>query len=201
MSSAPHYEPISVADYLCGEQDARRKHEYVEGIVYAMAGATNAHNRIATNGTGTLHAQLRGKKCQVFNSDTKVRVRLARGTRFYYPDASVVCRLNPPTDTFQDAPVVIIEVLSESTRRADEYEKREAYLSMDALCVYILAEQSTAAAVVHRRADSGFVRETYVGLDAVIPLPEIECELALAELYENVDFPPPVADDDEYDAN
>lgn len=196
MSTVPHYEPISIAAYLSGEQTAKRKHEYVEGVVYAMVGATNAHNRIATNGTVILGGQLRGKPCQVFNSDTKIRLRLARGTRFYYPDASVVCRLNPQSDTFQDAPVVIVEVISESTRRTDEYEKREAYLSIDALCVYVLAEQATAAAVVHRRTDSGFARETYVGHEAVIPLPEIDCELPLADLYENVEFPPPRSDDE-----
>lgn len=197
MSTVPHYEPISIATYLSGEQADKRKHEYVEGVVYAMVGATNAHNRIATNATVALGGQLRGKPCQVFNSDTKIRVRLARGTRFYYPDASVACRLNPQSDTFQDAPVVILEVISESTRRTDEYEKREAYLSIDSLCVYILAEQVTAAAVVYRRTDSGFARETYVGHEAAIPLPEIECDLRLADLYENVEFPPPAADDDE----
>lgn len=199
MSTVRQSDPISIAAYLSGEETATRKHEYVEGVVYAMVGATNAHNRIATNGTGALHAQLRGKPCQVFNSDTKVRVRLARGTRFYYPDASVVCRLNPQNDTFQDAPVVIIEVVSESTRRTDENEKREAYLSIDSLCVYILVEQATAGVVVYRRTDSGFERETYVGHDAVLPLPEIDCELRLADLYENVEFPPPRSDDDESD--
>jgi len=197
MSTVPHHEPISVADYLDGEQTAKRKHEYVEGVVYAMVGATNAHNRIATNGTGALYAQLRGKPCQVFNADTKICVRLARGTRFYYPDALVVCRLNPPSDTFQEAPVVILEVISESTRRTDEYEKREAYLLIGTLCAYILAEQATAAAVVYRRTDSGFARETYGGLDAVIPLPEIGCELPLADLYDGVEFPPPRSDEDE----
>jgi Uma2 family endonuclease len=197
MSTAPHCQPIAVSDYLRGEATARHKHEYVEGVVYAMVGATNAHNRIATNGTVVLGGQLRGKPCQVFNSDTKIRVRLARGTRFYYPDVSVVCQLNPPGDTFQDAPVVIIEVISESTRRTDEYEKREAYLSIGTLCVYILVEQSDAVAVVHRRADSGFARETYLGDHSVIPLPEVECELRLAELYENVVFPPPTSDDEE----
>jgi Uma2 family endonuclease len=198
MSTVPHHQPISVDDYLSGEQMAERKHEYVEGVVYAMAGATNTHNRIATNATGVLHSHLRGKPCQVFNSDAKVRVRLARGTRFYYPDTMVACRLNPTTDTFQDAPVVIVEIISESTRRTDENEKREAYLSIDSLCVYVLVEQASATAIVHRRTDSGFTLETHLGPDATISLPEIECSLALSELYEDVDFPPPPSDGDEY---
>lgn len=196
MSTARLLQPISVAEYLSGEQNAVQKHEYVEGVIYAMVGATNAHNRIATNGTGSLHAQLRGKSCQVFNSDTKIRVRQTRGTRFYYPDLSVVCRVNPAGDTFQDEPVVIVEVISESTRRTDEYEKRESYLTINSLHVYIRVEQTSAAVVVDRRADSGFEREVYVGLDAVIPLPEIQCDLALADLYENVEFLPLEADEE-----
>jgi len=196
MSTARQLQPISVADYLSGEQNAVHKHEYVEGVIYAMVGATNTHNRIATNGTGSLHAQLRGKSCQVFNSDTKIRVRQTRGTRFYYPDLSVVCRVNPAGDTFQDEPVVIVEVMSESTRRTDEYEKRESYLSINSVRVYIRVEQSSAAAVVDRRVDSGFEREVYIGQDAVIPLPEIQCDLALTDLYENVEFLPLEADDE-----
>ncbi len=198
MSTAPLYQAISVRDYLRVEETARRKHEYVEGAVYAMVGATNVHNRVATNATGVLHSQLRGKRCEVFNSDTKVRVRLPRGTRFYYPDVSVVCQPNPPGDTFHDAPAVIVEVISPSTRRTDENEKREAYLSIDALSAYILVETSDVAALVYRRGDSGFQRETYFGLDAVIPLPEVGCELRLADLYDKVEFPPPV-DDEEAD--
>ena len=126
MSSVPRFQPISVRDYLDGESKAKRKHEYIEGFVYSMAGATNLHNRIATNATGSLYSLLRGNRCQVFNSDTKVRVRFSRGTRFYYPDASVVCQPNPAGDPFHDAPIVIVEIISESTRRTDEYEKREA---------------------------------------------------------------------------
>jgi len=133
----------------------------------------------------------------VFNSDTKVRVRLARGTRFYYPDAMVVCQLNPGTDTFQDAPLVIVEVLSESTRRTDENEKRDAYLSINSLRVYVRVEQSTALVSVDRRTDDGFGREYYQGLDAIIPIPEIECELHVGELYESVEFVPETSADDE----
>ncbi len=195
MSSAPHTARISIHDYLAGEQSAKRKHEYVDGIVYAMVGAANSHNRIATNATISLGEQLRGQPCQVFNSDTKIRVRQSRGTCFYYPGMSVSCRPNPPNDTFQDAPIVIVEVLSDSTRRVDEREKMEAYLAIDSLCVYILIEQSTAAAQLYRRLDSGFAREAYTGLESVIPLPEIACRLSLVEVYDQVDFPPPEIDD------
>lgn len=186
MSTALRFRPISVDEYLDGESRAQRKQEYVDGALYAMVGATNDHNRVATNVTGLLHAQLRGGRCEVFNADAKVRVRLPSGTRFYYPDASVVCQPNQPGDTFHDAPVVIIEMLSESTRRTDEHEKREAYAAIDSLLVYVLLEQDTAAAVVYRRGDAGFAREVFVGPEAVIPLAEVGCELRLADVYANV---------------
>ena len=197
MSTASQFQPILVRDYLDGERQAKRKHEYVNGVVYAMAGGTVQHSRIASNATGVLFTQLRGQRCQVFNSDMKIRVRQSSGTRFYYPDVSVVCQPNKANDSFQDAPVVIVEVISESTRRTDEYEKREAYLTIDSLGTYILVEQTSASALVYRRADSGFDREVYTGLDAIIPLPEIQCKLSLGEIYQNVEFVPIVSDDDE----
>lgn len=187
MSTANQLSPISVADYLSGESEACHRHEYVEGVVYAMVGGTNIQNTIATNAIVSLGSQLRARPCRVFNSDTKVRIRSTRGVRFYYPDAMVVCEFNAPTDTFQDSPVVIVEVLSRSTRRTDENEKRDAYLSIDSLRVYVLVEQSCMAAVVLRRTDFGFNRELYQGSDAVIELSEIGCRLMLRDLYEDAE--------------
>src|SRR5687768_12516168 len=120
MTAAEKLDLVSVEDYLAGELNSTVKHEYLGGMVYAKAGARNAHNVIATNVVGVLHAGLRGKKCRPFNSDTKIRVHLPTQWRFYYPDASVLCRPNPAGDTFQDEPAVIVEVLSEATRRIDE---------------------------------------------------------------------------------
>jgi Uma2 family endonuclease len=124
MTAAEKLDLVSVEDYLAGELNSTVKHEYLGGMVYAMAGARNAHNVIATNIVGVLHAGLRGKKSRPFNSDTKIRVRLPTQWRFYYPDASVVCRPNPAGDSFQDEPAVIVEVLSEATRRIDEGEMK-----------------------------------------------------------------------------
>lgn len=195
MSTAFRFQPISVHEYLLGEQTAQHKHEYVHGVVYAMAGGSVQHSRIASNATVSLGMQLRGQRFQVFNSDIKIRVRMSQGTRFYYPDMSVVCQPNADTDSFHDAPVVIVEVVSESTRRTDQYEKCEAYLTIPSLCVYVLVEQSSAAAHVYRRNDTGFDHEVYRGINAVIPLPEIKCELPLKDLYQNVEFEAVIADD------
>lgn len=114
---------------------------------------------------------------------------------FYYPEMSVVCRPNPQTESFQDEPVVLFEVLLRRTRRIDEGEKKDAYLTIPTLAAYALVEQETAAVVVYRRTEQGFVREVYEGLDDVIPLPEIDTELPLAEIYEGVEFSPEPDDD------
>jgi Uma2 family endonuclease len=197
MTAAENLNLISVDDYLAGELRSAVKHEYLGGSVHAMAGARNVHNVIAGNVFAALHNRLRGKKCRPFNSDTKIRVRLPTQWRFYYPDASVVCRPNPPDDSFQDEPAVIVEVLSRATRRIDGGEKRDAYLTIPSLSAYVMLEQDAAAAVVFRRTEQGFVREVYAGRDAVIGLPEIDCELPLADVYEAVEFVPEANDADE----
>jgi Uma2 family endonuclease len=132
MTAAEKLNLISVEDYLAGELRSQIKHEYLGGFVYAMAGARNVHNVIATNVLGSLHARLRRRRCQPFNSDMKIRVRLPTHLRFYYPDVSVICRPNPQNDSFQDEPAVIFEVLSKATRRIDEGEKKDAYLTITA---------------------------------------------------------------------
>jgi Uma2 family endonuclease len=197
MTAAVKWNLVSVEDYLAGELTSPIKHEYLGGVVYAMAGARNLHNRISTNTLGSLYARLRGRPCQPFNSDTKIRVRLPTQTRFYYPDASVVCRPNPDEDSFQDEPAVIAEFLSKKTRRIDEGEKKDAYLTIPSLNVYMLIEQECARVTVYRRTESGFVREVYEGLDVVIPLSEIEVDLPLSEVYAGVEFVPEPEDEDE----
>lgn len=181
---------VSPEDYLEGELHSERKHEYLSGVVYAMAGAQNVHNQISGNTFLALGTRLRGRTCQPFNSDTKVRLRLPAGLRFYYPDVQVTCHPNPSTDTFQDQPVVIVEVISESTRRTDEGEKLDGYCAIPSLENYLLVESERALVIGYRRTASGFVREVHSGLGAVIALPSISSELPLAEIYERVALAP-----------
>jgi Uma2 family endonuclease len=195
MTAAKKLNLISVEDYLAGELESPIKHEYLGGFVYAMAGGRNVHNRVASRTLVSLGVRLRGKRCEAFNSDTKIRIRRPNEIRFYYPDVSVICRSNPDDDSFQDEPVAIFEVLSQSTRRIDEGEKKDAYLTIPSLCVYGLIETELARVVVHRRTGQDFVCEVYEGLDAIIPLPEIEVELPLAEIYEGVRLGPEPSDD------
>jgi len=196
MRAVPKWHLVSVEDYLAGELVSPIKHEYLGGVVYAMAGARNAHNLIASNTLVALGSRLRGKRCRPYNSDTKIRLRLPHQVRFYYPDVSVICRPNPPSDSFQDEPAVLVEVLSNRTRRIDEGEKKDAYLTIPSLCVYVLVEQETATVVVFRRTEHGFVREIHHGLEAVIPLREIDIELPLAEVYDGVECAPEPNEDE-----
>ncbi|MEO0017477.1 MAG: hypothetical protein RLZZ522_760 [Verrucomicrobiota bacterium] len=190
MTALPQPRLIPIAEYLEGEEHSPVKHEYLGGAVHAMAGGTNRHGIISGNAFGLFFNQLRGKACQPFNSDTKVRIELPDHTRFYYPDAMVVCHPNPLGDTFQEHPVVVIEVLSESTRRTDMGEKRDAYLTIPSLKVLLLVEPDAPAVTVYRRRpEGGFATEQHCGMDAVIPLPEIGTTLDLAGLYDRAGIP------------
>jgi Uma2 family endonuclease len=189
MTAVKKPDLLSVEEYLEGEELSETKHEYLGGTVHAMAGATIRHNNIAGNAFGVLFGKLRGKPCQPFNSDTKVRIELPDHTRFYYPDAMVVCQSNPEKDHYQNHPVVVIEVLSESTRRTDMSEKRDGYLAIPSLKVLMLVEPDAPSVTVYRRKpEGGFSCELYEGLESVVPLPEIEVELELGEIYERVGF-------------
>ncbi len=188
MSTVQNIDFIAVEDYLAGEQQSSVKHEYVAGRIYAMIESQNAHNMIASSALGSLGQQLPGKPCRAFNSDTKIRVRMSNQTRFYYPDVSVICRPNPQSDVFQDLPSVIVEVFSESTRRIDDGEKREAYLTIPSLTHYILLEQSAIGAVVYERRSAGFERRVLTELTDSIPLPELNISLSLAAVYDGIEL-------------
>lgn len=189
MGTSHNFEPVSVADYLASEANSDKKHEYVCGEVYAQAGGTNVHNRIATNATIELGNLLRGHRCQVYNSDTKIRISAEDGMRFFYPDLSVICESNSDGETFQDNPVIIFEVLSPSTRRQDLGEKREHYCKLPSLEMYVLLEQISATAIVFQRCDDGkFERLSYVGVDEEIPLSSLELVLPLRGIYDGIDL-------------
>lgn len=189
MSTVPTPQAISVEEYLAGELLSEVKHEYIAGVVHAMAGGSNSHNMIASNVQGELRDRLKDSPCREFNSDTKVRIQTQRGTIFYYPDVQVVCRPNPQTDTFQDAPVIIVEVLTDSTRRVDTIEKKDLYCSIPSLTTYIMIEQDTPQAIVLTRTETGFQQQVYAGLDATINIAHPAIQLSLKEVYRDIEFP------------
>ncbi len=186
MSTVRINEAISVADYLAGELVSNVKHEYISGSVFAMVEARNAHNLIAGNALLAFGIRLKGQTCRPFNSDTKIRIRMRDHVRFYYPDMSVVCQPNDLSETFQDQPVVIVEVLSESTRRLDDGEKRDAYFTIPTLTHYILLEQDSIVAVVYRRVGQNFERQEFTDPNDVITLDSLSLSLPLREFYDGV---------------
>jgi Uma2 family endonuclease len=190
MSIRKRRELVSPEVYLKEELRSPFKREYLGGLVYARPEERNRHNIIGSNTLGAFDGLLRDKRCQPFNSDTKIRIRLPNQIRFYYPDVSVVCRPNSDFDSFQDDPAVVVEVLSKSTRRIDEGEKKDAYLTIPSLCLYVLVDQESPSVVVYRRTLQGFVREVYEGMETKILMSEIEVELPLAEIYRGVEFSP-----------
>ena len=124
---------ITVEEYLAEEALSEVRHEYLGGVVYAMAGASEPHNRIATRLLSMLDVRLRGKPCEPFGPDMKVRLRPLDSTYFYYPDAMVAC---DPTDSghgWRERPAALFEIISEETRRVDEREKRVPYLQLPSL--------------------------------------------------------------------
>ena len=182
---------LSIEDYLAGEEDAPLKHEYLGGAVHPKAGGSADHAAISANAIVSLGGQLRGKPCRTFTSDLKVRIDLPEHTRFYDPDVQVVCQPGAGDTRYQDRPSVIVEVLSESTRRIDLGEKKDAYLAIPTLKVLLLVESDQPSVLVYCRGpEGGFTRELAEGPAAVIDLPEIEASLPLADLFEGVVFPP-----------
>jgi len=176
-------ELLSVEEYIEGELLSEVRHEYVGGLVYAMAGASDDHNRVARNILTTLDVALRGKRCEPFGSDMKFKI--PKFDSFYYPDVLVTC---DPTDNakyFRERPTVVFEVLSPETERTDTREKRYAYATVDALKVYVLVAQDRAEATLLRQTGAGtWTSEVIKGLDATLSLPEIGVEIPLARIYE-----------------
>lgn len=194
MKAAVLCEPyITVEEYLAGEESSTVKREYLGGVVYAVSGASTPHNTIAANLSGMLYNRLRGRRCQPFGSDMKVRLQpWSKGNAyFYYPDAMIAC---DPTDSrdqgWCERPTALFEVISASTRHTDTREKRLAYLQLESLEAYVRIEQKRPEAIVERRTPEGWKAEQITGLEGIIRLPLLEIELPLAELYERVEFPP-----------
>ena len=113
MSNRAHQPLISEQEYLEGELHSDIKHEYIDGMIYAMSGASAAHNRIAGNIYGEFRNHLKGKPCQPYSADMKVKI----GSKYFYPDVLVDCTDLADDQYFTDSPTIIVEVLSKSTKQ------------------------------------------------------------------------------------
>ena len=164
------------------------KHEFWDGQIYAMAGATPKHNDIAINVASSLHNQLRGKSCVPRASDQRVKA----GTLQTYPDVVVACRplqYDPNNaNTLIDA-VIIVEVLSRSTQSTDRNAKFTAYKQLPSLRHYLLISQTPFDVEHHFKDDNNvWQSESLDVAAAIVRLNAIDCQLSLNEIYEDVEL-------------
>ncbi|MBK9442636.1 MAG: Uma2 family endonuclease [Comamonadaceae bacterium] len=177
---------LTAEDYLAGEMASDIRHEYVDGEVYAMAGAGEPHNLIALNVASRLRNLVRGGPCRVFISDMKLHV--ADWDAFYYPDVMVVCDARDTQTHYKELPSLVVEVLSPSTESIDRREKMLAYRTLPSLREYLLIAQDKCHVELYRRADNGAWYLAALPEGAAVPLECVKTSLTLDELYEDVKF-------------
>jgi len=189
--SLPRAMSVFTAEqYLDLERHSEIRHEFLDGTVYAMSGASRAHSAISFNLATVIGPQLRGTSCAGFSNDMKVRVGDA--TLFAYPDLTIYCGEPTFHDDHGDVllnPVVLFEVLSRSTEAYDRGEKFERYKMIETLKDYVLVSQDCAR-IEHfsRQTDGTWTLNEVVGLEASLDLASINCRLPLAEVYDRVEF-------------
>ena len=152
MQTAPRSDYVTVEEYLASEAVSEVRHEYLGGLVYAMAGKTRDHNQIVQNLAYSLRSHLQGGPCKIYLSDIRVNFELHDDEYYYYPDIVVTCDKRDTHARFVRYPRLIIEVLSESTERIDRREKFFAYTSIASLDEYVLVSQAAREVTVFRRA-------------------------------------------------
>lgn len=177
---------MSYADYVALERAAEAKHEYVDGRVYAMAGGTPEHARLAQAIGGELRQALRGRPCATFSSDLRVKI-VATG-RATYPDVTVVCgplERAPDDDAAVSNLAVIVEVLSDTTETDDRSEKWAHYQRIPSLREFVLVSQKRARIEVYSRDPSSpdVWRYRDHGPGATVQLPSLDVTFALDDVY------------------
>lgn len=188
MDSAIRQSTAGVAEYLASEERGEVRHEYLGGVLHAMAGASAAHNAIVLNIGAELRAKLRGGPCRVFVSDFKVHLQIAGENFFYYPDVVITCHERGIEKYFLRFPTVVFEVLSETTEAIDRREKLTNYRQTTTLEEYVLVAQDRREVIVHRRPD-GWAPQVITAPEAELKLPSLQVALPLTRIYEDVGLP------------
>ena len=181
---------LSETDYLEGERVSPIRHEFVEGRVFAMAGASKRHGVISGNVFAALRGHLRGRPCQGFVADMKVR--LAAANAYYYPDVVATCderdlSNTSPTD-FLRHPCLVVEVLSPGTEQVDRREKWLNYRALPSLQEYLLVDQDRCWVELYRRTATGWQQEVASELTEVLDLQSVGLSLALSVVYEDIQW-------------
>lgn len=177
MSVAKKAKALTVESYLQEELKSELKHELIAGEIYAMAGGSANHERIAGNFYSELRQHLKNTPCEPFGSDMKVRIR----DNFYYPDVLVDCNFDESEPYFTQSPVILVEVISRSTRKMDEKTKLLEYLNIPTLQEYVLIEQDVADVTVYRKNDDW--RSTHYFLGEQIHFASIDFTIAVEDIY------------------
>jgi Uma2 family endonuclease len=184
MSHAAPIPRIAYADYLAAEERAEVKHEFVRGEVFAMAGGTPEHGALAANVIALLVAGVRGARCRVFSSDVRVRIEAADAA--VYPDASVVCDALERADDDPNAivnPVVLVEVLSDSTEAYDRGDKTGYYRSIPSVREILLVSQRAPKLELYRREDAGRWVFLEAGAGDTLKLASLDVALPVDDIY------------------
>lgn len=179
MTIASKYQ-LNEQEYLAGELQSAIKHEFVVGEVFAMVGASSAHNWISLNIASALRTHLKGKPCRPYINDMKVKV----AKDFYYPDVVVDCSDISNDAYFVETPILIIEVLSASTRKYDKTFKLQQYKQIPTLQEYVMIEQETQLVEVVSRLDGW--QPHYYELDKTFILQSVGLTLSVADVYEGI---------------
>lgn len=192
MSTNPK-RSLTAQEYLAIERDTPIKHEFYRGEVFAMGGASTEHNQITFNLAGTLHAALKNRDCVAYVNDMRVNVP-ATGL-YTYPDVVVTCEKPRFEDKQLDTllnPQVVIEVLSDSTAAYDRGKKLVQYMQIESLRECLLVAQNQALVQHYVRGQDGgpWTIRAITGLDATVEIAAISCQLAMADIYAKVEFPP-----------
>ena len=179
---------LTAQDYLAWERQQETRHEYLNGQIFAMTGASRAHNVLCGNLLATLHSQLRGKPCEVYAND--MRVKVSETGMYTYPDLVAACGEPRFEDQAVDTllnPILIIEILSDSTERHDRGAKFTHYRSLASLQKYLLVSQ-TECRIEHylRQPGNHWLLTEYQDLRERIHLNSLGSQLILAEVYERI---------------
>ncbi len=186
MIAVPHF--ISPKDYLTLERQSPTRHEYRRGLVYAMAGGTDNHDRIAFNLLKAVDEHLgETTNCRFYAGGVRVSYQ---DEFYYYPDAFVTCDPRDRTDRYiKRHPKLIVEVLSPSTQAFDRGEKFQDYQRLDSLEEYVLIEQERQQVECRRRTEGNAWETCVYGPGDRLTLESIGLEMAIADLYRGVDGP------------
>lgn len=177
-------------EYLAFERTSEERHEFLAGEIFLMAGASRQHNLIGTNTVASLHPQLRGKPCELYAND--MRVKVSSTGLYTYPDVGIACGIPQFEDSEVDTllnPTVVIEILSRTTKEYDRVGKFAHYRTLPSLKEYVLIAQD-GYQVDHylRNRDDTWLLTIINHTDATIELPSIGCTVLVADVYEKVTF-------------